>query len=573
MANRKLKYILSLVITLFVVTFGLCGYYILRQLQYGKSDSLNPTPLIFSASYQVGKVQLSMPETEFNDYTLKWHNNLSRSIPESEIDSLLQQKKPLFIRLEIWPYKNILKRGKTLAERITEGEWDKKLIAFAEILAASSDSVYVTYNEQMEVPFSGDPWKSQSEEKYIRSFRHVRELIRKSAPNVRMVWSPLGYPGVEDYWPGEQAVDLCSVSLMEWEFDDDRYPKYGNLKEMVRRKLFRMRFFDKTLLLFSESDSIANLINKEFITDLNNQIKSDSSIYHCPIEPLDGYSIDRRGSRVEPLTIGVYDPDLKLINQKEITVEHLFTDLLCVDNGYFKESFDSVVARGHDVIVTFEPWKDGKQERDSILLENTINGVYDKTIERLHKIITETDRTVYFRWGHEMEIPVTRYPWQSQDPVTYIKAFRHVASLIRAENVKVVWGPAGDRGSNEWWPGGEFVDLVSMAVYGLPDKDINDFNRQLSFSTIFKSKFHRLRYAHKPFFITEFGVKGPQEYKKKWLEDAALTINQYPDVKGVNYFNFADVPKAWGNAETPDWSINPETFRYFVSLLPNVVQK
>lgn len=573
MAIKKLKYIFTLVTTILFVILGLFSYYIFRQFQYGKSDSLNSTPLILSASYQVGKVQLSMPETAFNDYTLKWHNNLSKSIPEREIDSLLQEKKPLFIRLEIWPYKNILKRGKSLAERISEGEWDKKIIAFAKMLAESPNDVYVTYNEQMEVPSNQFPWQNQSEEKYIESFRHFSELIRKNAPKVQMVWSPLGYPGTEDYWPGDGYVDLCSVVVTGWELHDDNYPIYKNTRELVRRKLLRMRFFDKTVLLFSENDSIAGLINKEFVDDLNSQIKIDSLIYHSPIEPLDGYLKDRQAPRVEPLAIGVYDPELKLVNQKEITVEHLFADFLSVENGYFKDCFDSVVARGHNVIVTFEAWRDGKQEKDSCLLKNIIDGKYDQVIGKLYQVISGTDKTVYMRWGHEMEIPVSRYPWQIQDPVAYIKAFRHVAGFNRYPNIKIVWGPAGDRGSNEWWPGGDFVDYVSMAVYGLPDKDINDFNKQLSFNTFFRGKYHRLRYEKKPFFITEFGVKGPQEYKKKWLEDAAKTINQYPDVKGVNYFNFVDVPKAWGNAETPDWSISLETFKHFVSLIPNVAQK
>ena len=56
----------------------------------------------------------------------------------------------------------------------------------------------------------------------------------------------------------------------------------------------------------------------------------------------------------------------------------------------------------------------------------------------------------------------------------------------------------------------------------------------------------------------------------KWLKDAAETINKYPEVKGVCYFNFADTPKAWGNAETPDWSITPSTLKNFTSLLSDL---
>lgn len=101
----------------------------------------------------------------------------------------------------------------------------------------------------------------------------------------------------------------------------------------------------------------------------------------------------------------------------------------------------------------------------------------------MYSIILSTDRKVYLRYAHEMEIPVTRYPWQSQDPITYIKSYRYFMNFKNPlpANIKRIWGPAGDRGSLEWWPGNDVVDYVSVAIYGLPDKNITDPNRQESF--------------------------------------------------------------------------------------------
>ena len=170
---------------------------------------------------------------------------------------------------------------------------------------------------------------------------------------------------------------------------------------------------------------------------------------------------------------------------------------------------------------------------------------------------------------HEMEIPIHRYPWQSQDPVNYINTFRYFMKFEGGpgSNVKKIWGPAGDRGSIDFWPGDDVVDFISIAIYGLPDKNITDPEQQESFRTIFERKYHRMRFADKPLFITEFGVKGPENFQDKWLSDAAKIINAYPQIFGVCYFNLYDNPKAWGHIKAPDWSITPASMQRFYSLL------
>ena len=101
----------------------------------------------------------------------------------------------------------------------------------------------------------------------------------------------------------------------------------------------------------------------------------------------------------------------------------------------------------------------------------------------------------------------------------------------------------------------DVVDFISIAIYGLPDKNITDPEKQESFNTIFKRKNWRMRFIDKPIFITEFGVKGPEDYQTEWLIKAAKVIGENPQIVGINYFNMTDTPKAWGEIKPPDWSI------------------
>jgi beta-mannanase len=111
------------------------------------------------------------------------------------------------------------------------------------------------------------------------------------------------------------------------------------------------------------------------------------------------------------------------------------------------------------------------------------------------------------------------------------------------------------------------VDFVSVAIYGLPDKNITDPKKQESFSTIFYRKYWRVRLLNKPIFITEFGVKGPEEYQTNWLEAAAVVIRENQQIVGINYFNMSDTPKAWGEIKPPDWSITKKSFYAFIDKL------
>jgi len=76
-----------------------------------------------------------------------------------------------------------------------------------------------------------------------------------------------------------------------------------------------------------------------------------------------------------------------------------------------------------------------------------------------------------------------------------------------------------------------------------------------------------MRFVAKPIFITEFGVKGPEEYKTNCLENASETIRENHQIVGVNYFNMSDTPKAWGDIEPPDWSISRKSFYHFLEVL------
>lgn len=478
-------------------------------------------------------------------YSVIWKSFALRSNNDALQKAILDNKN-LLLTIETWP--SFYNGNVSILDEVLKGSYDKEIKELGGLINQSKGTVFVQWDPEMEIPATQYPWQYQSPVMYINAFNYFADYLKRLAPKVQLVWAPTGYPGDSEFWPGKKHVDVISIRM-------------GNDAEQLRLKLHRLRFMDKPVFVLSV-DGVGEIKRTD---SLLKKIEIERNRYKSTIYSSENLNEPVNNQIRENLLLGVFDPTKKLISEPEIDVEHLFTDWGEIQRGDFLKKFNEVIDRKHDLIVTMEPWKDISNVADPNVLENTLNGKYDKELSKLYGIISNVKQTVYLRWAHEMEIPIHRYPWQSQDPIVYINAFRYFMNFVKEkpENIKRVWGPAGDRGSADWYPGNDVVDYISIAIYGLPDKNITDENMQESFSTIFQRKSYRMRFFNKPMFITEFGVKGSEKYQDKWLIDAANTIKNNKQIFGVCYFNLYDNPKAWGHIKAPDWSISKSSLKKF----------
>lgn len=491
---------------------------------------------------------------------LKWNSEESDSIGSHFKNEILSTKS-LLLTLEIWP-----DHDTNVLNAILDGKYDQKINDLAASLATHKD-VMIRLLPYMEVPVKMYPWQYQSPVVYNDAFNYLSVHLKEKAPYLRIVWSPAGYPGDSEYWPGNAHVDAISITLnSKAEKSDLTFPANKNgLYSLLQHKIHRLRFMDKPVLVLSSDTNIKSSDVNPLLERLKKQTDSfKNTIYSSAYYTPNQHHVSNR----KKLNIGVYDPKQSLTKNTCVTAEHLFTNWGEIQTGSFKTQFQQVVNRHHDVIITIEPWRDRNQLNDPQALQNTLKGKYDKELTSFYQTIANPTQHVYLRWAHEMELPIHRYTWQSQSPIDYINSFRYVMNFQKKDvHHSWVWGPAGDRGSADWYPGDDVVDYISVAIYGLPDRNITDQNLQESFSSIFQRKIYRMRFFNKPIFITEFGVKGDQEYKKKWLLDASKVIIAHKMIYGICYFNLHDNPEVWGKIEAPDWSLNELTFRGFCESL------
>ncbi|HYK75943.1 MAG TPA: hypothetical protein VEV16_03130 [Daejeonella sp.] len=558
----KIKYIYYF-FTVIAVMFFSSYWYLRAKSRIGKSMDV-PNEILIGV-YDQKEILPPNLVSNIQSFSIQWKGSADWSVEET-LQKAISEDKNLLITIETWPDRGLL--SNSVLQDVLSGRYDQKIETLARALNLGQGSVYIRWNPEMEVPVKKYPWQYQSPYAYMDAFNYFSAHLKHLAPQVKMVWSPAGFPGDSEYWPGKEQVDAISITL------DSRSEKLSGLYptghlstlEKVKQKLHRMRFMDKPVLVLSADKKVT----PDLMGPVLQQIAKSTEPYRNTVYSAENFKgpYQRTQSRKE-LILGAYDPDKDLVSEPQIKAEHLFTNWGELKRGEFLTKFNEVIARKHDVIVTMEPWRDTLKKEDPQMLQSILQGKYDREIAKLYSIISNVKQTVYLRWTHEMEIPIHRYPWQSQDPVVYINCFRYFMNFpkVKPENIRRIWGPAGDRGSVDWYPGDDVVDYVSIAIYGLPDKNITDENQQELFSDIFRRKNYRMRFINKPLFITEFGVKGSEKYQNKWLEDAAKTIRNNPTIFGASYFNQHDDPKAWGDIKPPVWKIGKESFKKFCNPL------
>ena len=502
------------------------------------------------------------------NYKIKLVKATGIPITREEIKEFSNHSIPLIFTIETWGVNGYLSFKRDEMESLYNRKYDKLIQEFCVSVIGDRPNVYFRLNPEIEVPSITYPWQGHLFS-YQKAFEHLSNLTNSVAPQIKHIYGGAGYPGVLEFYPDDEQVDMASVVLSsESEKPLNYYPKYNSVQYDLFRRLHRLRFLDKPIFVFGSSKTDKLVVNKEMLDSIKDKVSSEKKSIYSKANFITSKSHSENSFKNE-FEFGLYDPNNLLNTEASVSIEHLFVDFSSLYDGRFEKRFNDVLSRNHDVIVTFEPFRNLSGKDDIEVLKNITNHQYDNEIKKLYSIITQTSKKVYLRFAHEMEIPISRYPWQSQDPITYINSFRYFMSFkdVLPENIIRVWGPAGDRGSIEFWPGSDIVDVISFAIYGLPDKNITDPNKQWSFETIFKIKKRRIRFLNKPIFITEFGVKGPEEYQNKWLEAAAKTLRNDRQVIGANYFNMSDTPKAWGDIKPPNWSITKSTLNHFINTL------
>lgn len=267
----------------------------------------------------------------------------------------------------------------------------------------------------------------------------------------------------------------------------------------------------------------------------------------------------------QTLQFGFFDPSQTWQKENPWELELLYISWLYFDKESLRNQLESIIAKQINPILTIEPWA---SDGDPNVLKSIVEGKYDEVIDQLSYSIKGLKDTVYISWGHEMDQTLTeRYSWSGKDSSEFVDAFIYFHDKFPKEShlIKWIWAPVVNKTSISYWLGDGYIDCVAMPVYSFPSWDVTQYGYVRDFEETFDEKYKLLEGYGKPIFIKEFGVSGPEKFKKKWLDHAFLQFKNYPKLRAVIFFNSQDTPGVWGkDVSTPDWRISEVLARQFV---------
>lgn len=216
---------------------------------------------------------------------------------------------------------------------------------------------------------------------------------------------------------------------------------------------------------------------------------------------------------------------------------------------------ETIYGLGSIPMITWEPWvgvftvenfpeiEPSLEKRDKGSLASIANGDYDSYIIKWALEAKKFAHPVYVRFGHEMNDPY-HYPWGPQNNAAqdYINAWQHVFEVFennQVENIIWVWNPHLSYDFEGYYPGDEYVDVISFGVLNFGASLA--WSKWWSFTELLSNSYNVLLELNKPMMISEFGSLSVGGERSEWFKDALSIIpKKYPAINSIVFFHYSD---------------------------------
>lgn len=175
------------------------------------SQQVNISPLVGLYEYQPTSAQQG--DFDIAMVFLDWNDPRAVSIVRAFLLEARKKKLLPLVSLEPFPDCAAGRGNGDLLKDVMEGRHDQRLLSIGKELAQHPGPVLLRFAHEMDKP-GQYPWSFADPNHYLRPYHKVHDEVSKlKAPNLHWVWSPIGSPRADRYWPGDHYVDVIGLSI------------------------------------------------------------------------------------------------------------------------------------------------------------------------------------------------------------------------------------------------------------------------------------------------------------------------------------------------------------------------
>jgi len=181
---------------------------------------------------------------------LPWEDVALESLFDAA-DYAAERGRVLLVTLEPWTWvRSERNTPELLRQGILSGAFDRNVQAICATLGQLDLPVTFRWGHEMDHERGDFIWAGWNPEDYVAAYRRVTGLCRDAAPEISLMWSPLGDEEMEAYWPGDEHVDIVGLTVFGLQAADQLWHgRDRSFSEILSPRYERAMEFDRPIVV------------------------------------------------------------------------------------------------------------------------------------------------------------------------------------------------------------------------------------------------------------------------------------------------------------------------------------
>ena len=161
------------------------------------------------------------------------------------------RNRAVLVTIEPWTWvRSDRNTPEALKAGISSGEYDHLMRDICVTLNEMQSAVTVRWAQEMDDTSSQFIWSGWKPETYINAYRRMIDLCREVAPEITVMWSPLGFESMTKYYPGDDYVDLVGLSAFGLQkYEEAEFGRALSFTDVLGPRYDRALQYDKPIVV------------------------------------------------------------------------------------------------------------------------------------------------------------------------------------------------------------------------------------------------------------------------------------------------------------------------------------